>query len=207
MEQPEEIATEAFLSFKPLYPNFIQFLNKVRYNTNNKFTRQNREFLETWYKSQDIVQIFQPPPIQDALKRKEGYYKKLIAFYPFERLYVDTGKMIVYPYTLKKARAMDAKSIQLPTTAQEVEESGIYESYNGVLIPKIRYEGKGEKKKELSGEEYIKNLGGEKKYPPELRHVYLSSGKKKTGTQESNKMSEELKQKRKEFLEKNKDAT
>lgn len=199
MDENIKIAREAFLSFKPLYPNFIQFLNKVKYNTDNKFVKQNREFLETFYKSQEIVQMFQPPPLQDALRRKKGYYAKLISFYPFERLYTDTGKIVIYPYTLREARAKT--QVVVPKTTEETKESGIYESYKGVMIPKIRYEGKGEKQKELSPEEYIKNLGGEKKYPPELRHVYLSSGKRKTGAQKSNQMSEELKQKRKEYLE------
>ena len=217
----KKIATEAFLTFKPLYPNYIQFLNKVKYDTSDEFIKQNREFLETFYKSQEIVQIFQPPPVQEGLKRKEGYYAKIISFYPFERLYTDTGKIVIYPYSLKEARAkepkepkeqIEPKEKETPTKPKEKpkqtqQESGIYETYDDILIPKIRYEGKGEKRKELSPKEYIKNLGKEKQFPPELRHVYLYSGKKKTGTQESNKMSEELKEKRKEYLEKNKDAS
>jgi hypothetical protein len=211
----KKIATEAFLTFKPLYPNYIQFLNKVKYDTSNQFVKENREFLETFYKSQEIVQIFQPPPVQEALKRKEGYYAKIISFYPFERLYTDTGKIVIYPYSLKEARATSKEKEKEPIeqiepkekTKQIQQESGIYETYDNILIPKMRYEGKGEKRKELSPEEYIKNLGKEKQFPPELRHVYLYSGKKKTGSQESNKMSEELKEKRKEYLEKNKDAS
>ena len=103
-----------FDSFKPFYPSYTSFLNKCK---NEKwFYSIDRKLLERFYFSQEIVQVFQPPPKKDALKRVKGYYPKLISFFPFERFYCDTGKIVMYPYTLKEARK---KEIVKPILVEE----------------------------------------------------------------------------------------
>lgn len=138
-----------FEGFHPLYPNYANFLNKVRDDLGKDFISLYRVNLEKFYFAQTIVSVYQPPPLQDALKRKKGYYPKLISFYPFEKLFSDTGKIIIYPMSLKEARRRD---VPVPV----VEETGISSDY----------------------EKNIKE-NGEWRFPRELRHVYSSGKFKK----------------------------
>jgi hypothetical protein len=117
-EKWQPVARDAFDNFRPLYPSFSDFLNYLRDREGSDFITLHRPHLTKWYFSQEIVQVFQPPPTQYMLKREKGYYPKLIAFYPFERLYSDTGKIIIYPMTRKEARK---KTVPVPTDKKTVE--------------------------------------------------------------------------------------
>ena len=209
-----QIAKDAFDHFKPLYPSFANFLNYIKDQKGASFIYVRRKDLTDFYFAQEIVQVFQPPPIQYMLKRDQGYYPKLIAFYPFERLYSDIGKIIIFPMTLKEARRKDkvepTPSLGALTRSTSVVPStnvvppkpptNEYKKVDGILIPKnVEFK---TKKGPLTDAEYVANLkkSGEDKYPPELRHIYLLSGLKKTGTQASNIMSQSLKEARLKFL-------
>jgi len=101
---------EAFYSRKGFYPSLSNFLNKLRddftdKNKFNAFVRDFRPLIEKFYKSQEIVQVFGPPVLKESLKRKAGYYPKIISFYPFERLYCDQGIIRIY----NKTRSQEAK--------------------------------------------------------------------------------------------------
>lgn len=112
-----KIAKDAFDHYKPLYPSFADFMNYIKDKHGADFIYVRRKDLTQFYFAQEIVQVFQPPPTQYMLKREKGYYPKLIAFYPFERLYSDTGKIIIYPMTRKEARKKD-KGVVAPSVVQ-----------------------------------------------------------------------------------------
>lgn len=223
-----ELLTNAFKSFGKLYPSFSQFIQYLKDKEGQDFIYQYRSFIIKWYFAQEVVQVFQPPAMKNSgpLSRKKGYYPKIISFYPFERLYADLGKIKIYPFS--KTRAMKIKnaselaeyldespkeivkefavgtvSEKLSKEVVDVSEKLIdnkYKEVDGIFIPKdIQFK---DKKGNLSDSEYIANLkkSGEAKFPPELRHVYLFSGIKKTGSTGANVMSQELKDKRKKFL-------
>lgn len=109
-----KIAKDAFAHFKPFYPSFSDFMNYIKDREGADFIYVRRKDLTEFYFAQEIVQVFQPPPTQYMLKREKGYYPKLIAFYPFERLYSDTGKIIIYPMTRKEARKKDKVVVDAP---------------------------------------------------------------------------------------------
>jgi hypothetical protein len=111
-----KIAKDAFDHYKPFYPSFSDFMNYIKDKHGADFIYVRRKDLTEFYFAQEIVQVFQPPPTQYMLKREKGYYPKLIAFYPFERLYSDTGKIIIYPMTRKEARKKD-KTVVAPVVA------------------------------------------------------------------------------------------
>jgi hypothetical protein len=116
----KSVARESFDHFKPLYPSFSDFLNYIRDREGQGFLYLWRSKLTKWYFSQEIVQVFQPPPVQYMLKREKGYYPKLIAFYPFERLYSDTGKIIIFPMTRKEARKKKDVMVAVPSDSSVV---------------------------------------------------------------------------------------
>lgn len=159
-----------FTSFHPLYPNLPNFLNKVKYELGPKFLNTYRKQLQAFYYAQEVVQIFQPPPQLQNLG--SAYYPKMIAFYPFERLFSDTAKITIYSTTRKEANRRD------------------------VVIPVAT-----DKEKETETPEYIKNITEnlEIRFPKELRFTY-SSGKVKKGSKPADQMPEDLKIKRAEYI-------
>lgn len=90
-----------FYSRQGFYPSFSNFMNAVKDKYKDKI---DRDLLKKYYFAQEIVQVFAPPPLQEALKRKEGYYPKIISFFPFERLYCDTGKIRIFEKPRKQEK-------------------------------------------------------------------------------------------------------
>jgi hypothetical protein len=97
---------EIFTANKGLYPSLSQFLNDAKEKLDKEYKRNDAM---KWYNAQEIVQVFAPPPIIEALKRKKGFYPKIISFAPFERLYVDTGSISIFKYTRKQEKQMEKK--------------------------------------------------------------------------------------------------
>lgn len=100
------------------YPSFSSFSNALRdMDTTVTKVEYKKEFkdMKEFYFSQELVQVFQPPPKENALKHEEGYYPKIISFYPFERLYADSGKIIMYSMT----RAETKKKVEAPVVSTE----------------------------------------------------------------------------------------
>jgi hypothetical protein len=154
------VARSAFDRFKPLYPSFADFLNYIRGEEGDGFLYTHRPSLTKFYFSQEIVQVFQPPPTQYMLKREKGYYPKLIAFYPFERLYCDTGKIIIYTMTRKEARKKDTPDkILVQKVPDKVSDK--------ILVQKPVVEG-------------VMVVPKEARFPPELRNIY-KTGKQRIG--------------------------
>lgn len=118
-----KIAGDSFKSFGEFYPTYSIFLNYIRENYDDipviiDFKKEHdikksigdlllllfrQEFTDFYY-NQEIVQIFQPAPKLNAIKHDPSFYPKLIAFYPFERFYCDTGKIVIYPTTKYEAK-------------------------------------------------------------------------------------------------------
>jgi len=122
---------DLFYSRDGFYPSLANFLNEVRDKMGADFVKRFRMDIMKFYQSQEIVQVFQPPPLQDALKRKEGYYPKIISFYPFERLYADTGKIRLYSSTRKpikeKVDKTDELTIKLYDNKKGVKDTAFIE--------------------------------------------------------------------------------
>lgn len=108
--------------FPVAYPNFSQFLDAVNdhfgiveLKSDDKskkkkpitFVAKHRLELAKFYYSQDIVQVFKPPPKDRSIASDPIYYPKIIAFYPFERVYSDTGFIRLFNKTRKKQVQID----------------------------------------------------------------------------------------------------
>lgn len=120
---------------KGFYPSYTNFVNAIRDELKSDFLKQNRQEIKDYYSSQEIVQIFQPPPLKEALKRKEGFYPKIISFYPFERLYMDTGVIRIFDEPRSKKKGKKVKPAEKP--AEKVEEKPA-EKVEEKTIPKPR---------------------------------------------------------------------
>ena len=164
-----QIATDAFNSFKPLYPSLSQFLNKVQYEYGKDFLKTNRPFLNVFHQSQEVVQRFANPPLMDALVRKKGYYSKILNFEPFQRVYADTGKIRFFSISkkeeTKKVKTKQKKEKKTAELDKNVENKDVDTSdfpsqigkymNRGKLTARLRY--KDSKGKKYSFEKYIKN--------------------------------------------------
>ena len=61
-------------------------VNKMR----KKFPDIPLKDMKEWYDSQELVQIMRPPPMIVENERIGEAYKPIVAWYPFQRLYLDT---------------------------------------------------------------------------------------------------------------------
>lgn len=120
-----KLCTDVFKSKgKFFYPSFSTFLNNIRDTIRKDFSDEKQlklwfkdyfPHIENWYFSQEIVQIFSPPPVITSLQNKDGFYPKIISFYPFERLYVDTAFINLFDKTRKQAKKEAKTNIVVDT--------------------------------------------------------------------------------------------
>lgn len=140
---------------KSFYPSYDQFMNEVKIDLGKNYMDANRQNLQKWYYAQKIVQVFAPFPLAEALKHKTGYYPKIISFFPFERLYVDTGSIGIFKYTKQQAKQIEKENkfvVVAPTEDTEKEvlsEEVVVPEKEEDIVPKTvpeggkpKYEGK-----------------------------------------------------------------
>jgi hypothetical protein len=123
-----------FESNPGLFPSLSQFLSDAKEKLGKDY---NRKDAMKWYYAQQIVQVFGPPPLMEALKRKKGFYPKIISFFPFERLYVDTGSISIFKFTRKQEKKMQKEKIKVedgkPTIAITSNSSNVEKPVENVI--------------------------------------------------------------------------